>query len=212
MDSTKESKKMKLVASSGLLEGSVEALIPLAIGGSRDALAELFVRFRGIGRRVLRVSGCPSDWVEEIEQDTFLKAERCVESLCDRGPTAFRSWYLRILVNLLRSRMRSELSRREWTRSYFALREAEYGTYLRDRLRDALPSASLSQAIDAVEIAMSQLKTADREIVTLRYIERMSGDDISAITGMRRSLIYKKAERALRKLRASCSLETSQGV
>ncbi len=122
---------------------------------------------------------------EDAVQETFVKAWRNHGGY--RGEASEKTWLMRIAVNTCR-----DMQRTGWFRRM-------------DRRSDAseLPEASadFDAPDDTVTRAILSLPDGLRQVVTLRYYQGLSVQEVAAALGIRRRAVHyrlEKAERALR--------------
>ncbi len=101
-------------------------------------------------------------------QDIWLTVWKTIGSL--QKPEAFRTWIYRIAHGAVVSSIRAEQRRRELE---------HHPSRPPPRLPSALPALD---AADLLHYALEQLSPEHREVVTLRFLEDMTIDEISAAT------------------------------
>lgn len=165
-----------------------EVLIVRCQMGDDKAFERLVERYQGRLRYFVRGLLGEADKAEDVLQNVWLTVLRKLSSL--RTPEAFSVWLYRIARNKALNELRSE-------KRYVALRE------------DApIPNMSEQQeefsAQDAAKIhaALERIRPEHREVLTLRFLEQMSYEEIAAVVGcnigtVRSRLYYGK--RALRR-------------
>ncbi len=79
-------------------------LIAQYLAGDEQAATELVRRHTAALARFLAVQGAPDDELEDVVQDSFVKAFRGLRSF--RGGARFRTWLLAIGANVLKDRRR----------------------------------------------------------------------------------------------------------
>src|SRR5438067_13805016 len=76
---------------------SDEALLQQAVAGEREALEELFRRYRSVAYRVAhRLLGNDADALDAV-QEAFIKAFVHLPSF--QGRSSFKTWFLRVVSN-----------------------------------------------------------------------------------------------------------------
>jgi RNA polymerase sigma-70 factor, ECF subfamily len=160
-------------------------VIARVLAGDIDAYGILVDRYhRRFARFATRMLGSQED-AEEALQDSFLRAYRGLARYQDRE--RFASWLYRILVN----RCRSMLARRrsQETRPTITVDE------------DEPPADAELVQTDHANWILGNLPAEQREVFLLRYVEDLSFEEISAITGVGLSALKMRVKRGLERLR-----------
>ena len=179
---------LSAAGSSMLPDESDEVLAALA-AEDFDAFAELYRRYLNPVYRFLR-SQTPTETVaEDLTAHVFFKALSSAATF--RGDGTYKSWIFRIAHNVLVS----------W-------RERRGRSVVIDELpdeEDPGPSpasrAIANEASDFVWQKVAELPAAQREVVTLKYAEDLSTEEISKITNKSRGAVRILLHRARSKLR-----------
>lgn len=175
--------------------------------GDQRAFEMLVVKYR---RRIERLIGRmvrDSDLVEDIAQETFIRAYRAMPSF--RGESAFYTWLYRIAVNTAKKALMD--LKRDPLIGESALQvgdDSEEPSRVEATLTDAeTPDAVLAskEIAAAVNEAVENLSEDLRQAVTLREIEGLSYDEIAEVMncpiGTVRSRIFRAREAIAAKLR-----------
>jgi RNA polymerase sigma-70 factor (ECF subfamily) len=162
------------------------ALVGAARRGDRDAFEQLY---RNYARMIhgLLLACAPHDAVEDLSQEVFLQAYRKLP--CLRDDAAFGGW----LAAIARNRAREHFRRRG------AVPEE-----LPDGLAGA-GSASAEAEAAAALAAIRSLPEAYRETLVLRLVEGMTGNEISARTGLAPASVRVNLHRGMKLLRERLS-------
>lgn len=168
-------------------------LVRSAIGGDDEAFAELVRRHKGaVLRRAARFARDHAE-LEDLGQETFLRAFRDLRSF--RGDAPFGHWLSRIAVRVcydaLRKRRREE---KDVSLEDLAVPVADPST-------GNGPSAQFARIL--LEKAMSRLKPGDRLVITLFELEDRSVREVAALTGWSETLVKVRAFRARQALKRS---------
>lgn len=133
--------------------------------------------------------------VEDLAQETFLKAWRALDQFDGRAP--FEHWISRIAVRTALDHLRREKRRRN------EIGLPELGEDALDWLRSEDEKSELAArgAAEILELAMRELSPADRVVITLQEIEGRSVKEIAATMGASSVAVRVRAMRARRKLR-----------
>jgi len=143
--------------------------------------------------------------VEDLAQETFLKAWRAFGSFDSRAP--FQHWLSRIAVRVALDHIR----RRKRLSGTISL--PELGEDSVAWLRDELPPRELQgrQAREILELAMQSLSPSEQVVITLMEIEGRSVKEICSLTGDSSVAVRVRAMRARTKLRKAIEkLEASE--
>ncbi len=181
-----------------------QALVERAQGGDQRAFDVLVSKYqRKLGRLLSRFIRDPAE-VEDVSQETFIKAYRALPSF--RGDSAFYTWLYRIGINTAKNYLVSQ-GRRAPTSTNFDAEEAE-GFEDAGQLRDINTPESLllsKQIGQTVNAAMDALPEELRTAIVLREIDGMSYEEIAGQMncpiGTVRSRIFRAREAVATRLR-----------
>ena len=160
-----------------VLEGDVEAFGILV-----DRYYDRYARY------AVHVVGNRED-AEEAVQDAFLRAYRALGQYQERE--RFAAWLYRIVVNQCRSVLAQR--RREET----ALVDVDPAT-----APLAAASTAEEHVDDRLEVLLARLPVEQREALVLKYMEDMTFEEMSVLTGAGVSALKMRVRRALDRLRA----------
>jgi RNA polymerase sigma-70 factor (ECF subfamily) len=178
------------------VESSDASIVGRVLGGEVDAYAILVDRyFDHYVRFAIHLVGNRED-AEEVVQDTFLRAYRALGRYEERE--RFGAWLLRILVN--RARTVSAMGRR---------REKMFPEQIDETLPEAAEAHPADRAAlrEEMGMALAQLGADQREAFLLHYVEGLSYEEMSAVTGSGVSALKMRVKRSCERLR-----EILQGV
>ncbi|MEN9479577.1 MAG: hypothetical protein RLZZ298_972 [Pseudomonadota bacterium] len=181
-----------------------QALVERAQGGDQRAFDVLVSKYqRKLGRLLSRFIRDQAE-VEDVSQETFIKAYRALPSF--RGDSAFYTWLYRIGINTAKNYLVSQ-GRRAPTSTNFDAEEAE-GFEDAGQLRDINTPESLllsKQIGQTVNAAMDALPEELRTAIVLREIDGMSYEEIAGQMncpiGTVRSRIFRAREAVATRLR-----------
>lgn len=139
--------------------------------GDERAAATLVTRHAGPLGRYLCAMGAPSGELEDLVQETFVKAFRALDGW--RGDAAFRSWLFRIGSNL-----RKDLYRRERGRQLVGLDTVDLAS-----ADDPAGAAAARDAGDRIARGVAGLPRLQREVFLLRTQQGLEYGDIAAALG-----------------------------
>jgi RNA polymerase sigma-70 factor (ECF subfamily) len=161
--------------------------------GARDDFAEIVRRHQAHVFGILRRYERDSHRLEDLAQETFLKAWRSLEQFDGRAP--FRHWLSRIAVNTALDHLRKQ----KRTRNEIGF--PDLGEDALERLRDPGERLEPHEAREILEAAMRALSPADRLVLTLLEVEERSVKEVSALTGSSGVAVRVRALRARARLR-----------
>ncbi len=181
-------------------------LVERTLAGDQKAFELLVVKYerriqRLIGRMVRDV-----DLVEDIAQETFIRAYRALHQF--RGDAQFYTWLYRIAVNTAKKFL-MELKRDPTVSESYLQKDDEDETNLRgnEPITDDTPESvyAASEIAAVVNAAMQALPEDLRQALTLREIEGLSYEEISAAMncpiGTVRSRIFRAREAVSARIR-----------
>lgn len=179
-------------------------LVERVRNGDKRAFELLMEKYRRkIGRLLSRMVRDPEE-VEDIAQETFIKAYRALPQF--RGDAAFYTWLYRIAVNTAKNYLAAR-NRNMLTVSDVVVDDEEGGEERHAAPDIDTPDAQLlsKQIAYAVNEAVEALPEELRTAITLREIEGMSYEDIATFMGCPigtvRSRIFRAREAIAAKLR-----------
>jgi RNA polymerase sigma-70 factor (ECF subfamily) len=159
------------------------------LDGDVDAFATLVDRYYDrCARFAVRMLGNRDD-AEDALQATFLRAYRALDRYQDRDK--FSAWLYRILVN----QCRSLAARRSHRDRVFVREEA-----VLLNTPDESPRWS-SESAEWVQRVLAELDPLLREAFLLKYLEELSYEEMSALTGVGVSALKMRVKRACDRLR-----------
>ena len=180
-------------------------LVARVRAGSPDAYTELVRHNQQQVFSILHRYERDLHLVEDLAQETFLKAWRALASFDGRAP--FQHWLSRIAVHVALDHVRRR-KRFAGTIAFPEIGEDSVGW-----LRDELPPRELEgrQAREILDLAMQSLSAAEQIVITLMEIEGRSVKEICSLTGDSSVAVRVRAMRARSKLRKAIEkLEASE--
>lgn len=136
--------------------------------GDERAAAELVRRHAEALGRYLYAGGAPRGDLEDLVQETFIKAFRALDGW--RGEASFRSWLFRIGGNL-----RKDLYRKEGRRVVLSITETD----LPDQA-DPVAETEAHEAEDRLRRGIGTLPRLQREVFLMRAQQGLAYEDIAA--------------------------------
>lgn len=146
---------------------SDDALVTAWRGGDERAATALVHRHAGSLGRFLFGLGAPRGDIEDLVQETFIRAFRSLETW--RGEASFRSWLFRIGGNLGR-----DLYRREGRRVVLSITDAD----VRDPA-DPHAEVEAADAEDRLRSGIGRLTRMQREVFVMRAQQGMDYGEIA---------------------------------
>jgi RNA polymerase sigma-70 factor (ECF subfamily) len=162
--------------------------------GATDDFAELVHRHKSQVFAILYRYERDHHKLEDLAQETFLKAWRSLDQFDQRAP--FNHWLARIAVNVALDHLR-KIKRHQAEVSL-----TELGDDALDWLhRDEKSDLDARQAAELLALAMRDLAPAEQIVITMQELEGRSIKEISARTGSSGVAVRVRAMRARAKLR-----------
>lgn len=162
----------------------------------RQAFAALYDRYFPLVHRYCRrrLSHCAA--ADDVASEAFLQAARGMPAFPGTTDEAFRRWVYRIATNAIHAHQR-----RESRRGRLLRQASDLGRWNRP---DAASESNHREhpQWEAVEHALATLKERERTVLTLRYLEGLSYDDVARILNIRPATLRVVVNRALKNLRA----------
>lgn len=150
---------------------SDEQLVASFRCGDERAATDLVRRHGASLGRFLYASGAPAGEIEDLVQETFIRAFRGLDGW--RGDATFRSWLYRIGANL-----RKDLYRRERGKTLIPIQDAD--------LRDTDDPALRAEAADVehrLRLGLGKLPRLQREVFLMRAQQGMGYEEIAVALG-----------------------------
>lgn len=183
------------------LEVSDNELIASVLAGDETAFELLFNRYRlQVGRVAARFFN-RREQVEEIVQESFIKAYFALKDYSGRNEKSFAAWLTRIAINTCYDELRR--ARRQPETTHSDLNEAET-VWLESRLRAEDYESDVESATVSRDLAgklLARLGAEDRLVLTLLNAEELSVAEIAEMTGWSIAKVKVRAHRARAVLR-----------
>lgn len=170
-----------------------KALLQRVRDGALEDFGEIIQRYQSRVFAILSRYERDSQLVEDLAQETFLKAWRALHQFDGRAP--FEHWLSRIAVHVAIDHLRA--------RRHREVRFTDLGEDALEWLHEANPQAgpAPNAAREILELAMKQLSAEDRLVLTMLEIEEYSVKEICARTGWSSISVRVRAHRARAKLK-----------
>lgn len=180
-------------------------LVERARAGDVHAFELLVLKYRRRVQRVISRLVRDADLVEDIAQDTFLRAWRALPQF--RGESQFYTWLYRIAVNAAKKALLELRHQASVAPEAAEGDEAETFAAANEPMAEDTPESihAARELAQAVEQALAALPEDWRQAVTLREIEGLSYEDIAARMGSPigtvRSRIFRAREAIAQRIR-----------
>jgi RNA polymerase sigma-70 factor, ECF subfamily len=191
------------------MDASIEALLPRAVAGDREALTALLEshapELRGVlGVELERVWQAQID-LDDLLQVTYLEAFLRVRKFAS-GPAAFRAWLLQIGRNNLRDAVK-ELSRAKRPDPRHRVQQT-YEESCQDLL-DLLSAsattpdrrAARAEMVGLMQIAIKALPNSYQRVVEMFDLQGQPAAEVAAVLGRSEGAVYMLRARAHDRLR-----------
>ncbi len=178
-----------------------DELVAAARVGDESAFGRLFERHRRLVSKLGYRFFPRREQVEEIIQESFIKAYFALDDYQGGGEKSFVSWLAKIAVRVCYDELRRARRRGECGIGDLSEDEA---AYLSERLRDLSASGNVEGAAISRDLAnklLSSLRPDDRMVLALLKLEELSVAEISNLTGWTTAKVKMRSHRAQRGLR-----------
>jgi RNA polymerase sigma-70 factor (ECF subfamily) len=170
-------------------------IVTRVCAGDTDAYAHLVHRHAPMAVRTAALLGAGAD-AEDVVQEAFVKAYAALGSLRPGAP--FRPWFLRIVANETRNLhraagRRTARERRAWLRTEPLLLALPH---------DPADAVLATERRAGIVSGLAQLTSAQREVVTCRYLLDLDEAETAAVLGWPRGTVKSRLHRALQRLQA----------
>ena len=172
--------------------------------GDRNAF-ECLVSRHEPGLRALMVSRVRNDLVEDLVQETLLRALIQLPDL--ENPDRFRQWLIAIGANLVRMSYRTRQTRLTVLDDYVS--SSQHEIQLVGWTSDPVEDLLVSEMTSEVKSAIQSLPNMMREVVELHYIDELSYKEISHHLNISIATIEGRLYRARRKLKEDLKMTQS---
>ena len=179
-------------------------LVAQAKAGSQEAFCELVERHKGRAMSIALGLLGHCEEAKDASQEAFVKAYRALPGF--RGEAAFATWLHRIVVNECQSalRARTRQTRRLWFPAPNDAGESEedFVTLVPSQQPSARDMAHDAETARLLRQAITQLSPRQRAVVTLRYLQGCSLDEVAQALGCATGTVKAQLSRAHRHLRS----------
>ncbi len=182
-------------------ERTDDELVAAARAGDEAAFSQLFKRHSNLVSRLGYRFFSRREQVEDIIQESFVKAYFALDSYQGGHEKSFVSWLARITVHTCYDELRRTQKRGE---SRLGDMTEEEEAYLTDRLRDLSAGSNVEGSTISRDLAnklLSRLKPEDRLVLTLLKQEELSIAEIAEVTGWTSAKVKMRSHRAQQGLR-----------
>ena len=156
---------------------------------SRDALGKLYdyFYFRIFRYCVYRLYN--REVAEDTTAEIFLQVAKNIHRLNICKASGFRSWFYAIANNEINAHIRKQNRREQLMEAACYAKEIDTADHVEDETDGDVKWPELHQAI-------LRLKPQQQAVITLRFFEGMSNDDIAQILGMKSGAVRTAVSRA----------------
>jgi RNA polymerase sigma-70 factor, ECF subfamily len=176
----------------GVLMNSSEDLIAQAREGNQEAFGLLFERYARPVLAFIRNLVGRSDVAEELTQETFVRAYRCLSEFHQRA--TFSTWLFGIARNVTREWLRSREGRFNHASSDDVIQRETNGASPADELLDKELTLTIEQAL-------LRLDDDKRTVFALKVFQQLSYQEIVEITGFSLAKVKIELHRARAEMR-----------
>jgi RNA polymerase sigma-70 factor, ECF subfamily len=177
-----------------------EELMARLCEGDRDALADLVLRYQNDIFRFCLHYLREVERAKELAQETFIRVY--VARARFDGKRKFRPWVLCIARNLcLNDLKRKKTVPMESLEEYASTARVESGEVLRSLADSPDQHMMANERRELLEEALASLDEESREIVVLRFFQRMQARDIAEIVDSTEGAVRTRLHRILKTLR-----------
>lgn len=162
--------------------------------GDPSAQIEMYHKYSAmVGRVIARFAG-PDVEVEDIKQETFIRAYESILSFS--GNSSLSTWLCSIAVNVTRSKRRKAGRRKAILGAYGkfnSVLENVFGNQERN------PMNEMEKRYDAARFVYSVLDVLPdkfREVLIFHEMEEMSGPEIAVVLGIKENTVWTRLHRA----------------
>ncbi len=190
---TRRSQAIARENAQGSLERPDDELVEGCLRGDSGALHRLYREHSQAVRRMVCLFGPAGSSAEDLVQDVFVRALEILPRY--RGDAGIDVWLRGIALNLARTQLAKAQRRRRLLGPIAAIRGAAITPAHDGRV-------SGREALRRLRVLLDRLPRTEREAFALRRIERMSMEQVAAVTDTASSTVSDRVQRADRKLRA----------
>ncbi len=182
---------------------SEQELIIAAQQGSKDAFLALYRLHVDVLYRTLLARIGHRETVEDVVQETFLRAIAALPSFTPQRNASFRAWLFRIAMNLYISQYRKQKRVVIVDTEILAILSDAGGTSPQLSPMRRGDDTSIDVELDAVQVrdAIGGLEEKDQEVIMLRYFSELSYEEVASALGISVGAVGVRLHRAVKKLK-----------
>lgn len=177
-------------------EQTDDELVAAARTGDESAFTRLFERHRHLVSRLGYRHFPRREQVEDVIQESFIKAYFALDNYQGGGEKSFVSWLARITIHVCYDELRRKQRRGE---SFIGDLSEEEAAYLSNQLSDRSASGNVEGAAISRDLAsklLARLKPDDRLVLSLLKQEELSVAEIAALMGWTSAKVKMRSHRA----------------
>lgn len=178
------------------MERTDQELVAASRAGDETAFAQLFERHSRTVSRIAYRYFPRREQVEEIIQESFIKAYFALPDYQGSHENSFVAWIVRIAVRTCFDELRRNQRRNE---SNIGEMTEDEAAYLSERLRDLGAGGSVENAVISRDLAtklLGKLRPEDRLVLSLLKQEEFSIAEIAEVTGWTQAKVKMRSHRA----------------
>lgn len=169
----------------------IQAIITKAKEGDSEAFSLLYKEYYVPIYRYIYLRIRNKEQSEDLTQDVFLKIYRSIATLAPTGDSPL-SYFYTIAKNTLIDFWRK--------RNLNSVSDDEHLLNIADPSPTALDAASLKEKSSLLHECLEQLTRDQREVITLKFINDLSNEEVAKIVGKKETAVRQLQVRALRTL------------
>ncbi len=141
-----------------------------------------------VARWAARLGG-PAIDADDVVQDVFIVVHRQIAGF--RGEASLATWLYRITANVVRDRRRRD----RWRRFMSGL-SSDFAATLPSTSATPIETVEQREAVERIYRVLDGMNERYRNLIVLFEIEKLSGEEIAELTGIRRSTLWVVLHRA----------------
>ena len=187
-----------MTSSPGNNESEMDDLVVRA-KSDREAFGALYDRFFPLVHRYCHRRLFDGVAADDVSSEVFLQVTRAMRRFPGTTELDFRRWVYRIATNAINAHLRQTMRRGELFER--ALRLGR----LHKVETSSEPRDAAGTECQAVAQALAHLSPREQSVLTLRFVEGLSYEEVGQILGVRTATLRVAASRALKNLRRRLS-------
>ncbi|HEY1598706.1 MAG TPA: sigma-70 family RNA polymerase sigma factor [Pirellulales bacterium] len=165
----------------------------------REAFGALYDRFFPLVHRYCHRRLRDNGAAEDVSSEVFLQVAGAMRRFPGTTVEDFRRWVYRIATNAINAHLRQKTRRA----GLLARAVQSGGRSTTDEISSALEPASFAQ--ESISRALAHLSHREQSVLTLRFMEGLSYEEVAAVLNVRSATLRVVASRAIKNLRRRLS-------